>query len=255
MPIGVYDSGIGGLTVYRAVAARFKNLDMIYFGDSARVPYGNKSPETIIRYSLECSKYLTSRYDISALVVACNTISSHALGRLQEVLGIPVLGVINPGARHAADITENKKIGVIATHATVDSGAYIKAVKAILPNVEIYQQACPLFVPLVEEALVDGKMTETVVRESLKNISGTGIDTLILGCTHYPVLKPVIQKVLPSVKIIDSTRYIIRDIENAGINLEEKGERKIFITDQSHAFHSLKTLLVGDVPVELVPPL
>lgn len=255
MPIGVYDSGIGGLTVYKAAAARFKNLDMIYFGDSARVPYGNKSPETIIRYSLECSRYLASRYDISALVVACNTISSHALGRLREALGVPVLGVIEPGARHAADATENNRIGVLATHATVDSGSYIKAIKAVSADAKVYQQACPLFVPLVEEALLDGEMTETVVRESLKDISKTNIDTLILGCTHYPVLKTVIQKVMPGVKIVDSARYIIKDIESLGINLEEKGERKIFITDQSHAFHSLKNLLVGDVPVELVPPL
>ena len=252
MPIGVYDSGIGGLTVFKAIAAKFKNLDMIYLGDSARVPYGNKSPETIIKYSLECSKYLSSRFDISALIVACNTISSHALDRLHFELGIPVIGVIVPGAAHASDVTKNGNVGVLATHATVKSGSYINAIKNINGNINVFQQACPLFVPLVEEAFVDGVMVETVVRESLKDISKTDIDTLILGCTHYPVLKPVIQKIMPQVKIVDSTEYIIKDIENLDIELNEGGFRRILITDESHAFHSLKNILVGDVPVELV---
>ena len=170
MPIGIYDSGIGGLTVYKAIASKFKNLDMIYLGDSARVPYGNKSPETIIKYSLECSKYLAKRYNISALIVACNTISSHALEILHNELNIPVLGVILPGAKNAVDITKNNKIGVLATHATVNSKSYINAIKLINPNSQVYQQACPLFVPLVEEAFVDGEMVETVVKESLKDI-------------------------------------------------------------------------------------
>lgn len=252
MSIGVYDSGIGGLTVYKSISAKFKNLDMVYLGDSARVPYGNKSPETIVKYSIECSRYLTSLYNISALIVACNTISSYALKELHKALGIPVLGVINPGAAHAVDITKNGKIGVLATHATVKSQSYIKAIKNINSELEVYQQACPLFVPLVEEAFVDGNMVETVVKESLKDILKTNIDTLILGCTHYPVLKPVIQKIMPHVNIVDSTEYIIRDIKNLGIELEENGLRQIFITDESHAFHSLKNILVGTVPAELV---
>ncbi len=252
MPIGIYDSGIGGLTVYKAIASKFKNLDMIYLGDSARVPYGNKSPETIIKYSLECSKYLAKRYNISALIVACNTISSHALEILHNELNIPVLGVILPGAKNAVNITKNNKIGVLATHATVNSKSYINAIKLINPNSQVYQQACPLFVPLVEEAFVDGEMVETVVKESLKDISKTDIDTLILGCTHYPVLKPVIEKIMPNVKVIDSTEYIINDINSLGIKLDENGFRHILITDQSHAFHSLKNLLVGNISVELV---
>ena len=252
MSIGVYDSGIGGLTVYKAVASHFKNLDMIYLGECARVPYGNKSPETIVRYSLECSEYLVSKYNISALVVACNTISSHALNILHDKLHIPVLGVIHPGAAHAAHITKNGKIGVVATHATVKSGSYINAIKNINSSLKVFQQACPLFVPLVEEALVDGEMVETVVRESLKDILKTDIDTLILGCTHYPVLRPVIQKVMPNVNIVDSTEYIINDIDNLGIELNETGLRRIFVTDESHAFHSLKNILVGDIPAKVV---
>lgn len=252
MAIGIYDSGIGGLTVYKAIAAKFKNLDMIYLGDSARVPYGNKSPETIIKYSLECSKYLTSRYNISALIVACNTISSHALHILHKELNIPILGVIIPGAKNAVDVSKNKNIGVVATHATVNSQSYVNTISNIDENCSVYQQACPLFVPLVEEAFVNGEMVEIVVRESLKDISKTNIDTLILGCTHYPVLKPVIEKIMPKVKVVDSTEYIINDIINLNIKLDEKGFRHILITDESHAFHSLKKLLVGDISVEIV---
>ena len=192
MAIGVYDSGIGGLTVYKAAAAYFKNQDLIYLGDVARVPYGNRSRETIIRYSIECGTFLKEKYNISALIVACNTISSHALPALSDALNIPILGVIKPGARYAVDLTKNKKIGVLGTHATVNSKAYIYAIKEMLPDAQVYQQACPLFVPLVEEEILSGKVAETVVEETLKNIAQTGIDTVILGCTHYPVLKDLI---------------------------------------------------------------
>lgn len=252
MPIGVYDSGIGGLTVFKAIGAKFPQLDMIYFGDSARVPYGNKSPEMIIRYSLECARYLAKRYELSAFIVACNTVSSHALNALHDELKIPVLGVIDPGARHAMDSTRNNKIGVIGTHATVKSLSYLKAISKLNKNIEVFQTACPLFVPLVEEALLDGDMVCTVVKESLKDIAKTKIDTLILGCTHYPVLEPVIKKMLPGVKIVDSTEYIINDINALAIDTEESGKREIYITDESHAFHSLKNILVGDVPVKVV---
>lgn len=183
MAIGVYDSGIGGLTVYKAVAANFKKQDLIYLGDVARVPYGNRSKETIIRYSVECASFLKEKYNISALIVACNTISSHALPFLAENLNIPILGVIKPGAKYAVDLTKNKKIGVLGTHATVNSKSYTHAIKEILTDAQIYQQACPLFVPLVEEAMISGKVAETVVEETLKNIAETGIDTVILGCT------------------------------------------------------------------------
>ena len=212
MAIGIYDSGIGGLTVYKAVAAHFDQCHLIYFGDVARVPYGNRSPETVIKYSLECGRFLKDRYRISALIVACNTISSYALPSLEDDLQIPVLGVIKPGAQNAVALTKNKKIGVLGTHGTVNSKSYIAAVKAIDPTVSVYQQACPLFVPLVEEAMLTGPVPETVVRETVKDIVQTGIDTLILGCTHYPVLKPLIAANMPRVNIVDSTEYIIKDI-------------------------------------------
>ncbi len=252
MAIGIYDSGIGGLTVYKAVAAYFKKQDLIYLGDVARVPYGNRSKETIIRYSVECASFLKEKYNISALIAACNTISSHAIPDLDNSLNIPVLGVIKPGAKYAVDLTKNKKIGVLGTHATVNSKSYIHAIKEILPDAQVYQQACPLFVPLVEEAVISGKMAETVVEETLKNIAETDIDTVILGCTHYPVLKDLIAKYLPNVSIVDSTHYIIEDIKKLNLSDTEKGLREVLVTDDTPAFLSLKNILVGNVPVQVV---
>lgn len=252
MAIGVYDSGIGGLTVYKALAAHFKNHDLIYLGDVARVPYGNRSRDTIIRYSIECGSFLKAKYNISALIVACNTISSHALPDLEKSLNIPVLGVIKPGAKYATDLTKNKKIGVLGTHATVNSKSYIATIKEILNDAQIYQQACPLFVPLVEEAIISGKVAETVVEETLKDIGKTGVDTVILGCTHYPVLKDLIEKYLPHTSVVDSTHYIIEDIEKLNLKSDEKGLREVLVTDDTPAFLSLKNLLVGNIPVQVV---
>ena len=228
MAIGVYDSGIGGLTVYKAVAAYFKKQDLIYLGDVARVPYGNRSRET------ECGSFLKEKYNISALIVACNTISSHALPFLAESLNIPILGVIKPGAKYAVDLTKNKKIGVLGTHATVNSKSYIHAIKEMLPDAQVYQQACPLFVPLVEEAMISGKVAETVVEET------------------YPVLKDLIAKYLPNVSIVDSTHYIIEDIKKLNLPDTEKGLREVLVTDDTPAFLSLKNMLVGNVPVQVV---
>jgi len=252
MSIGVFDSGVGGLTVYKAIATKFPKLDMFYFGDTARVPYGNKSPESIIRYAVECSSYLTSRYHIEALVVACNTVSAYAIDILKSWLYIPVIGVIEPGARHAVSVTRSKKIAIIATNATINSNAYNEAIYRLDSNIEVIGLACPLFVPLVEEALINGTMVEAVVCESLKSLKDSGVDTIILGCTHYPLLAPIISKIIPDVNIVDSTTYILEDIMGLDIHREEQGIRKIFITDESHAFHSLKDLLVGDVEVEKI---
>ncbi len=252
MALGIFDSGIGGLTVFKSIATRFPKLDMIYFGDTARVPYGNKSPETIVRYTLECTKHLVDNYKIDALVLACNTASSHALKTLHDEFHIPVLGVIDAGVKNAVDVSTNRKVAVIATHATIKSKSYNKVFQSMNEDVEIVSLPCPLFVPLVEEALIDGDMVETIVRETLKPIKNIGIDTIILGCTHYPVLKSVIAKVIPNVNIVDSTTYIVTDVLDLNINLEESGVRKILITDESHAFNSLKTILVGDIDVEVI---
>ncbi len=254
MAIGVYDSGVGGLTVYKAISAKFPQLDLIYLGDSARVPYGSKSPETIIKYSLECATELSKRYKLDAFVTACNTVSSHAIPHLEDALGIPVLGVITPGAKHAADVTKNDNICVLGTYATINSGSYIKALHGLCDDrkLNIFQQACPLFVPLAEEALDSGIIAETVVSETLKPLSIHDIDTVILGCTHYPILKDLIQQSFPKANVIDSTEYITRDILDLGINLSENGLRELLVTDESQALHTLKTKLVGNASIKTI---
>lgn len=163
-----------------------------------------------------------------------------------------MLGVIKPGAKYATDVTKNGKIGVLGTHATINSRSYITAIKEYLSNAQIYQQACPLFVPLVEEAIISGKIAETVVEETLSDIAKTGIDTVILGCTHYPVLKDLIKKYLPHVSVVDSTHYIIEDIAKLNLKQDGKGLREVLVTDDTPAFISLKNLLVGNIPVQVV---
>lgn len=251
MAIGVYDSGVGGLTVYKTLASALVDQDLIYLGDVARVPYGNRSPQTIVKYSEECGSFLKKNFDISALIVACNTVSSYALPELEKQLQIPVLGVIKPGAQNAVAVTENKKIIVLGTRATVNSRAYIKEIHACDSAVAVFQQPCPLFVPLVEEGLVEGEIAETVVRETLAEIKKTEADTVILGCTHYPVLKEQIQKQMPTAKIVDSCRYIIDDVKRLALP-SGSGDRKILVTDNPPSFHLLKNLLVGDIAVQTV---
>ncbi|MBI4422148.1 MAG: glutamate racemase, partial [Elusimicrobia bacterium] len=185
MPIGVFDSGVGGLTVLQALAARMPREALAYFGDTAHIPYGSKSAEAVTRFSLEVARFL-KRLRIKLLVVACNTASALALPRLQRELGLPVIGVIEPGARAAASATRNRRIGIIATEATIASGAYQTALRALLPGLRPVAKACPLFVPLVEEGWWSHPVTFAVAREYLAPVAREGIDTLILGCTHYP---------------------------------------------------------------------
>ncbi len=248
MPIGVFDSGIGGLTVFREIAKHFPKTDLYYLGDTARVPYGNKSPETVIRYSLECGNYLYN-FGIDALVIACNTASSYALDVLRKELDIPVVGVVEPGVDLALRITRNRKIGIIGTQGTVKSQSY-KNLLLEKADVEVYQKACPLFVPLVEEGMIDNHIAKMVVKEYLDELIEKGIDTLILGCTHYPLLKDTIKKLYPHINIVDSSQAITEYLQKHHIPKDETGLRKIFITDESPAFEKLKSLLIGNIPVE-----
>ena len=203
-PIGVFDSGIGGLTVARELMHQLPDESIIYFGDTARVPYGPKSPETVRRYSHEISDFLR-REEVKAIVVACNTATAHALPMLREELSIPVLGVVEPGARAAARATGSGRIGVIGTAGTINSGAYERAITALAPGASILARACPLFVPLVEEGWLDTEATRLIAREYLAPFADARIDTLVLGCTHYPLLKPLIGELLgPTVALIDS---------------------------------------------------
>jgi glutamate racemase len=203
-PIGVFDSGIGGLTVVKRIASYLPQEDIVYFGDTARVPYGSKSNETVIDYGLQDAKFLMNK-NIKALVVACNTVSSVALDQLKKTFDIPIIGMIEPGARMASLESKNKKIGVIGTRATISNQAYSRKIKRNDPSLHIFERACPLFVPLAEEGWIKHKVTYEIAEEYLSEFSKIGIDTLVLGCTHYPILAEVIQAVVgKEVKLIDS---------------------------------------------------
>ena len=203
-PIGVFDSGIGGLTVVRELTRQLPHESLIYFGDTARVPYGNKSPETVRRFSREILEFLLSR-DVKLVVVACNTATAHALEELRRVAPVKVEGVIEPGARAAVAASRGGRIGVIGTAGTVASGAYVRAIEAANGKVQVTSQACPLFVPLVEEGWLDHAATRLIAEEYLSPLRAHDIDTLVLGCTHYPLLKPLLASLLgPSIALIDS---------------------------------------------------
>ena len=203
-PVGIFDSGIGGLTVAHAVMQQLPRESVTYFGDTARVPYGPKSPETVRRYSVEIASFLVEQ-QVKTLVVACNTATAHALPELRERLTIPVIGVIEPGARAAVRATRNGHVGVIGTAGTIKSGAYERALHALEPSLRITVRACPLFVPIVEEGWIDHEATRLIAREYLAPLLQQEVDTLVLGCTHYPLLKHVIADVLgPDVALIDS---------------------------------------------------
>jgi len=212
-PIGIFDSGVGGLTVVRRLLELCPGHPMVYFGDTARVPYGTKSPETIQRYAVENTEFLL-QFEPSLIVVACNSVSALALDPVRETAGqIPVFGVIEPGAELAASLTKNKRVGVIGTSATVSSGAYDRAILARDPAIHVYSKACPLFVPFAEEGLFDHRATELIAKEYLHSLLVHDIDTLVLGCTHYPLLKEVIQKTVGhKVTIVDSGQAVAAQI-------------------------------------------
>jgi len=210
-PIGVFDSGIGGLTVMHALMERLPNEGLIYFGDTARVPYGPKSSETVTRFSIENVDLLTG-YGVKAVVVACNTATARALPVLRERFDLPIVGVVGPGARAGAAATRSGRVGVIGTVGTVSSGAYERALEAVRDGLHVISRACPLFVPLAEEGMVDHAATRLVAEEYLAPFRDDGIDTLILGCTHYPLLKGVIGGVMgPGVTLIDSAEETARE--------------------------------------------
>jgi glutamate racemase len=203
-PVGVFDSGIGGLTVAHEVIRQLPHESVLYFGDTARVPYGPKSPDTVRRYSREIAAFLRDQ-GVKGIVIACNTATAHALSVLRDEFDMPVIGVVEPGARAAVSVTTGGRIGVIGTVGTIKSGAYERAIRAINSDVFITARACPLFVPLVEEGWTDHEATRLIAREYLAPLVAADIDTLVLGCTHYPLLKPLLREVLgPDVRLIDS---------------------------------------------------
>ncbi len=252
LPIGVFDSGIGGLTVVREILRRLPHESFIYLGDTARVPYGTKSSQTVIRYSQSNSRFLISK-GIKLLVVACNTASAVALPSLRWDFEIPIIGVIEPGARKAVRITKTGKVGVIGTSSTIKSNAYKKAVENIASEIKIYSKACPLFVPLAEEGWIDGKIAELTGNKYLEPLKESGIDVLILGCTHYPLLKSTIQKVIgDEVVLVDSAEETALEIERTlkenGISNESSSSYKseFYLTDVSETFISIAGRFLGE---------
>ena len=248
--IGIFDSGVGGLTVVHALLAALPTEHLIYLGDTGRYPYGTKSAETVTRYSVENADFLAGR-GIKLLVVACNTASAVALPALESRYEVPVVGVILPGARAAVARTRNRRVGVIATEGTIGSGAYQRALRALDPGLEIYTRACPLLVPLAEEGWVDGDVPRSVVETYLGSLCRSGIDTLVLGCTHYPLLRHVIAAVMgDAVALVDSAEETAREVGAAltsqGLaRAAGAGSTSFFVTDVPDRFVRIGQRFLG----------
>lgn len=250
-PIGVFDSGLGGLTVFKALSRRMPEEGLVYFGDTAHVPYGSKSPEAIARYSTAVARFLAGK-GIKLLVVACNTSSAWALPAIRRAVKVPVIGVIEPGARAALAVTRGRRIGIIGTEATVKSGAYPAAIRK-LARAKTESQACPLFVPLVEEGWWTGPVVEAVARRYAGPLKRAEVDTLILGCTHYPYLKRVLGRVMgPRVRLIDSAEETAAETERvlARLGLRaakgRKGARAFYASDAPERFGRLGRRMLGE---------
>ena len=269
LPIGIFDSGVGGLTVYRALHEQLPNERFVYLGDTARVPYGTKSLATVERYAIENSQFLHSR-GIKMLVVACNTASALALPKIRERIGVEVVGVIGPGARKAVRITkqfENPRIGVIATEATVASRAYSEAIRRASRTAEIIETACPLFVSLAEENWIEEPEARSIARRYLREIVEQSVHALVLGCTHYPILRRVIQEIVgETVTLIDSGEATAEEVaelleeknlanENAPARLSERrlGDDldHFYVTDAAERFARVAERFLGAKPAKL----
>lgn len=256
-PIGVFDSGIGGLTVVRALRQQLPAEEILYFGDAARVPYGTKSPATVTRFARECLTYLAHRR-VKLLVVACNTASAVALPRLSGEFDLPVIGVIRPGVRAALAASRQGRIGVIGTEATIASGAYREGLRAGREGLEVYERACPLFVPLAEEGWTTGALPALAARTYLEPLLREKIDALILGCTHYPLLREVIAEVVgPDVTLVDSAEETARETSAilARANLAApggaRGVCRVFVSDRPQRFEQIGAAFLGE-PLERV---
>ena len=253
--LGIFDSGVGGLTVARAVAEALPDADIAYLGDTARVPYGTRSPDTVRRYARGCAQTLAD-LGVRALVVACNTASAVALDDLQDRFEAPVLGVVRPGARQAAATTRSGHVAVLATATTTSSGAYRAALAAAAPEVRVTSLACPLLVPLAEEGWTEGEVPAAVARRYLAPLRGTDVDTLVLGCTHYPLLTDVLRHVAGEllgrpVEIVDSAHAVADELsarlgEGAGAGA---GRRRFHVTDALDGFAQVAPRFFGG-PVE-----
>jgi len=255
--IGIFDSGIGGLTVMQELMKRLPHEPLIYFGDTARLPYGEKSPEAIIRYSIENAIFLMEQ-NIKLLVIACNTASAFALEKLQKIFSIPILGVIEPGAENAVQSTRNQHIAVLGTKGTIKSGVYQREIEKKMPKARVVSIACPLFVPLVEERFFHHPAARLIVKEYLAPLHEQKVDTVLLGCTHYPLLKQLIMEELPSsLVIVDSASTCaekvadILKLHHLANATDQKPYHRYFVSDDPKKFQSLGTDFLGS-PIDHV---
>jgi glutamate racemase len=242
LPIGIFDSGVGGLTVFKEIINILPHEDIVYLGDTARVPYGTRSPQTIVKYSQENTRFLIAR-GIKMLVVACNTSSAVSLPALMQEHALPIIGVIEPGARRASEVTENKRIGVIGTEGTVKSRAYEQSIKAFDDRIAVMSRACPLFVSLAEEGWVDNEVARLTAQGYLRPLREERIDTLVLGCTHYPLLEGVIREVMgQEVYLVNSAKETAKEVhrvlteERLAKTAKKDGSYRFYITDNRERF-------------------
>ncbi|MCI5649521.1 MAG: glutamate racemase [Fusicatenibacter sp.] len=246
-PIGVFDSGVGGLTVVREIMRNLPNERIVYFGDTARVPYGSKSRDTVIRYSRQIVRFLQTQ-QVKAIVIACNTASALALETIEQEIDLPILGVVKPGAQMAVETTRNKRVGVIATESTIQSGLYQKLITQADSEITVYGKPCPLFVPLVEEGWTKDPITEEVARRYLAEILDKKIDTLIMGCTHYPLLRSLLRGVVgeevtlvnPAYETSQALRRMLLELNLANPGGVDTGQQKyrFFASDGVERFNS-----------------
>jgi glutamate racemase len=260
-PIGVLDSGVGGLTVIKTMLAELPDEDFIYFGDTAHLPYGSKTPEQLITYAQDIMRFFNT-FPVKAVVVACGTHSSVTLQHIIKNYSIPLLGVVKAASRSAAAVTSNNRIGVLATHATVKSGTFTREIRVLQPDCTVLEVACPKFVPLVEAGKLDDSDTRQAVREYIEPLLDRGIDTLVLGCTHYPFLAPVIKEFVGSqVKLVDPSHDTVEELKqvlqshNLAQGSNPQPQRQFYVSGNHESFFTVGKLLVGDVikKVEQVP--
>jgi glutamate racemase len=250
-PIGIFDSGIGGLTVAKRIIAMLPNENIVYFGDTARVPYGTKSNETVIEYSYQDAQFLITQ-NVKLIIVACNTASSIAINKLKEKFDVPIIGMIEPGTHLALESTRNGRIGVIGTDATISNKAYSSELNKAEKNLKIIEKSCPLFVPIAEEGWLDHEATKLIAKEYLQDLIDFGVDTVILGCTHYPLLSGVIQEVMgDDVKLIDSGMAASLEVEDyltgRGVRNDSNqlGTQRFYVSDLPAKFKSVAERFLG----------
>ena len=256
-PVGVFDSGVGGLTVVREIIRQLPNENIVYFGDTARVPYGSKSKNTIIRFSEQIIRFLKTK-QVKTIVIACNTASALALDTVREEFDVPIMGVVIPGARAAVEATIHQKVGVVGTDATVRSGMYTKVIREMNPQIEVIEKACPLFVPLVEEGFKEHVVTREIIEYYLESMRATDIDAIILGCTHYPLLRSKIraymgekiQIVNPAYETAMDLKQLLRELDLENDSPERSGSQyQFYVSDAAEKFRQFaNTVMPFDVP-------